>query len=127
MRQVQFFTGKGGVGKSTVLAALALAAARRARLMWPWEEPPVSVATGMLDDETYDWRAVMSGMLESGGWPVVVDDEVLLRARELGREHTGIDADATGTAGLAGLLALAADGVLGADERVGVVFTGVRR
>lgn len=28
MRQVQFFTGKGGVGKSTVLAALALAAAR---------------------------------------------------------------------------------------------------
>ncbi len=27
-RQVQFFTGKGGVGKSTVLAALAMAAAR---------------------------------------------------------------------------------------------------
>ncbi|MGB5284989.1 MAG: ArsA-related P-loop ATPase, partial [Polyangiales bacterium] len=27
-RQVQFFTGKGGVGKSTVLAALATAAAR---------------------------------------------------------------------------------------------------
>jgi threonine dehydratase len=105
---------------------LALAAARRARFMQPWETAPTSVATGILDDETYDWRAVVSGMLESGGWPVVVDDETLLRARDLGRAHTGIDVEATGTAGLAGLLALAARGELGADERVAVVFTGVR-
>jgi len=40
---------------------------------------------------------------------------------------TGVDADETGTAGVAGLLALALDGVLGADESVAVVLNGVRR
>jgi threonine synthase len=111
----------------TLRDELALAAARPARFMWPWEETPASVATGILDDQTYDWRAVVGGMFESGGWPVVVDDDTLLRARELGREHTGIDVDATGAAGLAGLLALASAGVLDAGEHVGVVFTGVQR
>ncbi len=27
--------------------------------MWPWEPPGQSVATGILDDETYDWAAVL--------------------------------------------------------------------
>jgi hypothetical protein len=29
------------------------------------------VATGILDDETYDWRAVVEGMLTTGGRPLV--------------------------------------------------------
>ena len=106
---------------------LALAAARRSRYMRPWETPPHSVASGILDDETYDWRAVLTGMLASGGWPLVVDDELLLRARDLARERTGANASATGAAGLAGLLALAGSGQLGPDERVGLVLTGVQR
>ena len=45
----------------------------------------------------------------------------------LAREATGIDADETGTAGVAGLLALARDGDLRPDETVAVILSGVRR
>ena len=33
----------------------------RAEFMWPWETEPHSVAHGILDDETYDWLAVVRG------------------------------------------------------------------
>jgi hypothetical protein len=55
----------------------------------------------------------------------VVTEAQVLRANELGRETTGIDASHTGTAGLAGLLE-AMDQV-DPSERVAVVFSGVRR
>jgi len=32
--------------------------------MWPWEETPRSVAHGILDDETYDWLAIVKGIME---------------------------------------------------------------
>jgi threonine synthase len=90
--------------------------------MWPWEATPASVAHGILDDETYDWWAIAEGMRETGGAPVVVGEDALARAHALAREHTRIAASATGTAGLAGLLALPAPG-----ERVAVIFSGVDR
>ena len=39
----------------------------RSRYMWPWETEPASVAHGILDDETYDWLAVVRAMLVTGG------------------------------------------------------------
>ena len=42
---------------------LAWAARHRSAFMWPWETEPHSVADGILDDETYDWLAVVRGML----------------------------------------------------------------
>jgi threonine synthase len=107
--------------------ALTYAARHRSEFMWPWEEEPKSVAHGILDDETYDWLAVVRGMLRSGGTLVVVDEVTLERANALGREATGIDVDHTGSAGLAGLIALREQGDVGRDERVAVVFTGARR
>jgi threonine synthase len=101
---------------------LAEAARQRSRFMWPWETTPHSVAQGILDDETYDWWAVVEGMRRSGGRPVVVGEEVLARARELAVRHTGIDASATGTAGLAGALAATTPG-----ESAVVIFTGIER
>ena len=95
--------------------------------MWPWEEEPRSIATGILDDETYDWRAVVEGMLATGGSPVVVDERTLSEANELAVEWTGIRVDPTGSAGLAGLMALRAEGLVEDDERVAVLFTGVQR
>ena len=95
--------------------------------MWPWEEEPRSVAHGILDDETYDWLAVVEGMLHSGGSPVVVSEDLLVHANELATSATGIDVDPTGSAGLAGLLALRDRGEIGDHERVAVLFTGVRR
>ena len=86
--------------------ALAYAATHRSAFMWPWEEEPHSIAHGILDDETYDWLAVVEGMLATGGGPVVVSEDILARANELARQSTGIDVDETGSSGLAGLLAL---------------------
>ena len=93
--------------------------------MWPWESVGTSAADGILDDETYDWLPVVSAMRESGGGPVVVAESVVRDAHAVGREHTGIDASATGTAGFAGLLAARAS--VGDDERVAVIFSGIHR
>ncbi len=106
---------------------LTYAAAHRSEFMWPWESEPTSVAHGILDDETYDWLAVVRGMMESGGSPVVVDEVTLVEANAVGRAATGVEVDHTGTAGLAGLLAMRNRGEVGSEERIAVLFTGARR
>ena len=100
---------------------------RRSQVMLPWTPAPSGLAEGLLDDETYDWAALVRGMLESGGRPLVVSDEELRRAGGLAQEHTGIEVDASGAAGLAGWARLCQEGVIGADERSLVLFTGARR
>ncbi len=105
---------------------LASAAKRRSMFMWPWETEPRSVAEGILDDETYDWLAVVRAMLETGGEPVVVDEARLVRAHELGQE-AGYAVSATGSAGLAGLAELIAVGAVAPTERVVLLFTGIER
>jgi threonine synthase len=108
--------------QDAVRESLRWAVTHRSKAMWPWEEQPRSVASGILDDETYDWFALLGVMLCTGGWPVLVDDEILIRANEL----SGTSADETGTAGLAGVVALAGEGLL-EDGPVGCLITGVRR
>jgi threonine synthase len=95
--------------------------------MWPWEDEPRSIAHGILDDETYDWFAIVKGMLESGGGPVVVDERLLVEAYDLARETTGINVDHTGAAGLAGLLQLRREGAVAPRENVALIFSGVQR
>lgn len=107
---------------------LAHARAHADELMWPWETTPVSVAHGILDDVTYDWLGVLEAMLGTGGRPLVVDEHDLHAAFDAVRATTGIDADHTGCAGVAGLVHLAG----GPDaprpgERVVVLATGLRR
>jgi threonine synthase len=103
--------------------AVAQVPARWQELMTPWEQPR-SVADGILDDETYDWLADFAVMASSGGRPIVVREEAILRAAEVAAS-TGIAVSATGTAGLAALLV--ADSRPATDESVAVVFSGVRR
>ena len=93
----------------------------RTRYMWPWEDLRASVAHGILDDETYDWLEIVAAMRRDGGQPVVVDEATLERARHEGGRLTGISVSATGTAGLAGLVAAPVSG------QVAVVFSGVDR
>jgi threonine synthase len=107
--------------------ALRFASHHRSAFMWPWESEPHSVAHGILDDETYDWLAVVEAMLATEGRALVVDEETLEEANALARETTDIDVDHTGSAGLAGLLALKAMGQVDDDERVAVLFTGATR
>ncbi len=103
---------------------LGQAAQHRSRYMWPWETAATSVAGGILDDETYDWLAVARAVLATGGTPLVAHEGVLAEANHLARTATGIDVDATGSAGLAGLLLLARDRRIAPDSEVLVIFTG---
>jgi threonine synthase len=117
----------GTFASPEVQQALEYAATHRSEFMWPWEGQPTSIAHGILDDETYDWLAVVKALLETGGYPVTVSEETLMEANDLARRATGIDADHTGSAGLAGLLVLKRDGPVQGEENVAVLFTGIRR
>jgi threonine synthase len=107
-------------------AALAHAATHRAEYMWPWESPPVSVAHGILDDETYDWLTVVDGTLSTGGESLVVSEDAL-RAARLRAHALGVPASHTGAAGLAGLSVLRERGLVAAGEHAAVVLSGVER
>ncbi len=106
--------------------ALRHAATHKADYMWPWESAPQSVATGILDDETYDWWWLCAGMLRTGGEAVVADEDTLRDARV--RAHAaGVRASHTGAAGLAGLMTLHAHDQVAPGARAAVVFSGVER
>jgi threonine synthase len=91
------------------------AIAHRSQFMWPWESAPHSIATGILDDETYDWAAVLRGVLSTGGSVITVSEDELREANRI----AGDGVSATGSAGLAGALSMRCG-----DESVGVLFTG---
>lgn len=115
------------IDPDTVATGLRQVARHRSDYMWPWETEPISIAQGILDDETYDWLAVVRAMLLTGGRSVVVDEATLEEANALARPDLGIDACHTGTAGLAGLITLTRHGLVSPDETVAVIFSGVRR
>lgn len=101
-----------------------------ADLMTPWPGTPHSVASGILDDLTYDWRTVLSHQIRTGGWPQLADEATLAEAAALAAGLVTPPPDATGAAGLAGLLAAARAGSLPprADgEALVVLLTGVDR
>jgi len=93
--------------------------------MWPWETTPVSIADGILDDETYDWIGVLDAMADTGGAPVVVSEQHVQQAYDWVHSLTSVNVSATGVAGLAGLMAMRSD--IANDERVVVVMSGVER
>ena len=109
------------------LELLERATKHRSEFMGPWEEAPRSVARGILDDETYDWLAIVKGMLASNGLPVVVDEDTLREANAVARATTPIKVCHTGSAGLAGLLQLQRDGVVKPGDKAAVIFSGVER
>lgn len=103
-----------------------------AALMTPWPGTPHSVASGILDDLTYDWLTLMAHQIRTGGWPQLVDEATFELAAQLAAH--AIDPapppDATGAAGLAGLIEAARAGTLGArdpGQTAVVLVTGVDR
>jgi threonine synthase len=101
---------------------LAAAAARAGELMVPWPDPS-SAATGILDDVTYDWLGMARGLLLTGGGSIVAAESDIEEAHARA-VAAGFGADATGTAGYAGLLAGVGAGALPVDETVAVLVTG---
>ena len=92
--------------------------------MQPWPTTPSSIATGILDDVTYDWRPLMEHLIRSEGWPVLVSEAELGNATEMAAAQVHPPPDATGAAGLAGALHDA--GAHGGQPAV-VVLSGVDR
>ena len=103
----------------------ARAARQRSAYMWPWEHP-ASVASGIIDDETYDWLAVVKGMLKTGGTAIVASEGELRGAHAVARA-AGFPASPTGSAGVAGVTKLVREATIGASARVAVVMTGIER
>jgi threonine synthase len=101
------------------------AGSRWSECMWAWEEEPHSLADGILDDETYDWIGILNGMSDTGGFPVVADEEAVVRSHQLATQFTDISVSPTGSAGLAGVLQVR--DAIANDERIVVVFSGVAR
>jgi threonine synthase len=93
------------------------------QVMRPWPDPH-SVADGILDDETYDWIAVVERMRASGGRPIVAPEADVMAAHRLATD-AGFRVSPTGSAGLAGLLARR--DLLRPGERVALVMSGVAR
>ncbi|MEO6125359.1 MAG: PLP-dependent lyase/thiolase [Ilumatobacteraceae bacterium] len=112
---------RAAVGEGGVKAA----AKHWSEYMTPWDTVPQSAADGILDDETYDWLGVVSGMAASHGAPVIATESEIIAAGELGLRTTTIDASITGTAGLAGLLAIR--DTVSNHEKVAMIFSGARR
>jgi len=96
--------------------------ARRGRYLRPWPSPASSVAHGIVDDEVYDGAAILGAALRTGGRVLTVDEATLVEAERYG----GGRVDATGTAGLAGLLAWSRERPRGPEARA-VLFTGATR
>jgi threonine dehydratase len=93
--------------------------------MWPWEKEPVSLADGILDDETYDWVADIAQLQRTDGRVVVASESDVVTASQIALQLTAVDASPTGTAGLAGLLAMRSE--LNSTGNVAVVLSGIRR
>ena len=103
------------------------AGSRWSQCMWPWESEPQSMADGILDDETYDWVEVCGVMAKTNGFPVVSPETDIVAAYGLAHRTTSIDVSPTGSAGLAGVITMRNSGLISPDDRVGAVFSGVRR
>lgn len=110
-----------------VQSIIRIAANCKNTFMWPWESTPHSVAHGILDDETYDWFAILCTMLRTGGIPLVADEEHLIQAHELAHAYTSIRPSATGSAGLAGLMLMKEAKAIPDYEHIQIYFTGIER
>ena len=104
---------------------LSLAEQQAEQLMTPWPDPS-SAATGILDDVTYDWLGVARALLLTGGSSVVASEDDIESANQRIRA-TGYNADHTGSAGYAGLLAALRQGTIAPTDTSAVLITGVRR
>jgi threonine synthase len=100
---------------------------QRSRYMWPWEETPESLAHGILDDETYDWRVLVELMQLSGGQTILVTEAEIREANEIARRSDAATVCPTGSAGLAGVTKLVTTRGAGPPAQWIVVFTGADR
>lgn len=110
---------------STIDERLAAAEQQAEFLMTPWPDPS-SAATGILDDVTYDWLGVARALLLTGGESVLATEEDIESANQQVRA-AGYNAEHTGSAGYAGLLAALRQGAIAPADTAAVLLTGIQR
>ena len=116
------------LAKPAVEEALLYAATHRSQFMAPFDGTLTSIAGGIIDDETYDWMALLRATFATGGWPIVASEDALAEANRLACSGPDpADADETGTASLAGALMARRNGDLMEGERIVTLITGIRR
>lgn len=96
-------------------------------VMSPWPTAPTSVASGILDDITYDWQPLVLHQLRSGGWPLLPSEDDFEAAVDIAAQHVSPPPDATGAAGLAGALIDTAAHEMAGNTPALVVLSGVDR
>ena len=84
------------------------------------------VATGILDDVTYDWLGVARALMLTGGSSVLATEDDIQSANQQVCA-AAYNADHTGTAGYAGLLAAQREKLISPTDTAAVLITGTRR
>lgn len=97
----------------------------KSHLMKPWNEPR-GLATGILDDITYDWIGVVQSLLTSSGSSVVATEEQIKIASEM-VPSLGIETEPTGAASVAGVISAFEAGQLTRENKTAVLLTGKNR
>ncbi len=116
---------KGLPQETTDQEKIDYAISNAATLMSPWEKPE-SLATGILDDITYDWIGVVTALAYTGGESIVASEKEIAMAYDLVNRQ-GVNVEPTGSAGVAGVISALKAGYLQRSDRVGVLLTGVLR
>ena len=111
------------VAQSTGCAPLVTAYQRGSAEPAPIDRRP-TVAGGIEVVAPPRGRHILSIMRESAGSAVAVDDAAIIAHRELLATLEGLDVAPTAAVPLAGLAALARDGIVGPDETVVACLTG---
>lgn len=95
------------------------------KFMFPWSaNVPESLAEGILDDTTYDWLAIIDGVLKTQGDVLVVKEKEIVDAFNTVKK-LGMNISATGTSGLAGLMQALENKKAKKGEKIGLFFTGI--
>jgi threonine synthase len=97
----------------------------KSHLMKPWNEPK-GLATGILDDITYDWIGVVQSLLTSSGSSVVATEAQIKIASEM-VPSLGIETEPTGAASVAGAISAFEAGQLTRENKTAVLLTGKNR
>ncbi|MCQ2914559.1 MAG: pyridoxal-phosphate dependent enzyme [Alphaproteobacteria bacterium] len=83
-----------------------------------------SSAQDAFDYKTYDGLGIVKAMLISGGFPIIVDDDSVLKAQEQIVQTTNPFVSLPGSVGLAGLKYMIDKKIVLKGERCGLIFTG---
>jgi len=88
---------------------------------WP---NPRSIAGGLLDPYTWDWRDGFRALRETGGTAVAVPDDLIWEAQKMLARYEGIFVEPSGAASLAGLMLELREGDVDRSDLIVVEATG---